>query len=155
VRTYMPIRDVTQWEGQVKPKGWTSKAPEPAWWADLFSAKAERLTIKKEASAGLRRMIARSRVQGGGRFLQDLVLHELDLHKEGEIPKEDFIDLAPFVVACRMASHATDTRLVELLRETPPEHHDFIRERWAFYGKMGGNLQEKEVEVGITPNPPM
>ena len=143
VRHYMPLRDVSQWTPETRPKNWASEAPEPVWWADLFSEKAVRLRRKKAISKSLRDAIAYNRRQGGGRFLQDQLLTELHYVKQG-YEAEEAAEEALCTVRDRYAMHAPDTRLEELLRETPPEDHAWLRARWAWYGKNGAEKEEAE-----------
>ena len=156
VRTYMPLRDVTQWAPGQRPKDWAGKAPEPSWWAELFEAKAERLRVTKEPSKELRVALGRSRKQAGGRYLQDLILAEVDLLRSNEADPEHSHDQALRLTRSRMARHASDQRLQELLENLPPEFHAFARSRWTELGKIGGDDLDDELEIwGNGVNPPM
>ena len=156
VRTYMPLRDVSQWPAGSRPKDWAGKAPEPDWWAELFQAKAERLRITKEPSKELRVALARSRKQQGGRYLQDLILAEVDLLRTNEADPENSHEQALRLTRSRLARHASDQRLEELLENLPPEYHPFAKSRWAELGKIGGEDLEEELEIwGNGVNPPM
>lgn len=153
IRKYMPLRDVSQWAPDARPKSWASEAPEPKWWADLFSEQAIALRRKKAISRSLRDAVAYNRRQGGGRFLQDLILTELMISKQGWDDQEA-AEAALCTVRDRYAMHAPDTRLEELLRETPPEDHEWIKSRWAWYGKNGADQEEREAD-GLQSYPPM
>lgn len=142
IRVYMPLRDVSQWEPGCKPKDWAGKAPEPAWWADLFQAQGERLRIEKKPTRALEAAVARARRQAAGRYVQDLILTELDLVNRNLVSPEESSRCAMYVTRGRMAAHAPEARLTELLAQSPREHHAFIKERWAWYGQEGGNIEE-------------
>ena len=148
----MCIRD-SQWTPDTRPKNWASEAPEPKWWADLFNEQALHLRRKKAISKSLRDAIAYNRRQGGGRFLQDLVLTELELAKRGYEPQEA-AESAVCTVRDRYAKHGSDSRLEELLAETPPEDHAWIRDRWIWYGRNGASNPEAEND-GPGSYPPM
>ena len=149
VRTYMPLRDVSQWEPAHRPKNWAGRAPEPDWWAKLFEAKAERLRVKKEPTKEIRMALARSRKQMAGRHLQDLILTEIDLLRRGAADPEHSARQAQNVTRSRMARHASEARLLELLENLPSEWHAFAKDRWAEYGKIGGDDLEDEREIGL------
>jgi hypothetical protein len=156
IRVYMPLRDVSQWEPGAKPKDWAGKAPEPEWWADLFRAQGERLAIQKRPTRALEAAVARSRKQSAGRYLQDLILTELKLWKDSRSTPEAVEMAAMEVTRGRMAMHAPESRLAELLANTPKEDHAYIRARWMAYGKNGGDIAEdflEKFENGV--NPPM
>ena len=149
VRTYMPLRDVSQWAPSERPKNWAGRAPEPDWWAQLFEAKAERLRVKKEPTKEIRVAIARSRKQMAGRHLQDLILAEIDLIRSGEADPLHSADQATRLTRSRMARHASEARLLELLENLPSEWHAFAKDRWAEYGKIGGDDLDDEREIGL------
>lgn len=153
IRKYMPLRDVSQWAPDARPKSWAAEAPEPAWWSELFSEQAINLRRKKAISRSLRDAVAYNRRQGGGRFLQDLILTELEIAKQGWADAEA-AEAALCTVRDRYAMHAPDGRLEELLRETPPEDHAWIKARWAWYGKNGADQEEREAD-GLQSYPPM
>ena len=153
IRQYMPLRDVSQWAPDARPKNWASEAPEPAWWADLFSEQAVRIRRKKAISKSLRDAIAYNRRQGGGRLLQDLILTELDLSKRG-YEAQEAAESALCTVRDRYAKHGSESRLEELLRETPVEDHEWIRARWVWYGRNGASNPEAE-DDGPGSYPPL
>lgn len=156
IRVYMPLRDVSQWEPGAKPKDWAGKAPEPDWWADLFQAQGERLRIQKRPTRALEEAVARSRRQGAGRYLQDLILTEMHLLRTHQAEPEESSRAAMYVTRGRMAMHAPESRLEELLANNPKEWHPFIRDRWAFYGREGANVADELVlEDPDGVNPPM
>lgn len=143
VRNYMPLRDVSQWAPDARPKSWASEAPEPEWWAALFSEQAVAVRRKKAISRSLRDGIGHNRRQGGGRFLQDLILTEVHYLNQGYEPSVAS-EAALCTVRDRMAMHASDARLQELLQETPAKDHEAIKYRWAWYGKNGADQEDRD-----------
>ena len=153
LRQFMPLRDVSQWEPDARPKNWASEAPEPAWWKDLFSEQAVNHRRKKAISRSLRDAINYARRMGGGRFLQDLITTEIHYMKDGWDAQEASV-AALCTVRDRYAMHAPDARLEELLKELPVEDHEEIRYRWSWYGKNGADQEEREND-GYRSYPPL
>lgn len=136
VRNYMPLRDTAEWSGTDLPPKWAGTAPEPAWWAALFDQQAVRLRRERGPSKTLRQAFQHAHRQGGGRFLQELVLEQLDLEHRG-LEWEEASSEAQCAVRDRYAMHGNDVRLAELLANCRPEQQDRARELWAAYGKAG------------------
>ena len=156
IRGHMALRDVSQWEPGARPKDWAGKAPEPEWWAQLFQTQGERLRIQKRPTRALEEAVARSRRQAAGRYLQDLILTEIELLRTNQVSEDESMKAAMWKVRGRMAMHAPESRLQELLGNAPKEWHAFIRDRWALYGKAGADSEEEWAEIysdGV--NPPM
>jgi len=150
VRYYMPLRDVSAWAADRRPKAWASEAPEPAWWASLFEERAMRVRKEKSASKTLLKAIQHARKQGGGRFLQDLVLDEIRLLRNG-YPEDLVNGQALRLIEHRYAAHASETRLQELLENLPEHEHALARELWFGHGRQAGDLIDEERDEELNP----
>lgn len=153
VRHYMPLRDVSAWAPDRRPRDWASTAPEPDWWAALFDQTAVKARRQKGVTKSLAQAFLHSQRQGGGRVTQELVLERIRCVKEGWDP-ETTEEIAALRVGSRYAAHASEQRLQELLENLPEDDRAMARAFWAEAGQMGGSQIEVDRDLhGL--NPPM
>jgi hypothetical protein len=147
IRHYLPIRDVSQWEGKDLPTNWAGVAPEPAWWTTYFSEEAIRARRERGPSSTLLKRIGYMNRTFGSLYTQQFVLEQL---KAEEIYEDVAVasDYAQCVVRDRMFSNAKDYRLEELLENLPVAKHDRARELWwsAVRAAADGNEAERDQE---------
>jgi hypothetical protein len=145
IRHYLPIRDVSQWEGKELPVNWAGTAPEPAWWTQHFSEEAIRARRERGPSSTLLKRIGYMNRTFGSLYTQQFVLEALKA-EEHEADPLTAADFAQCVVRDRMFTHAKEYRLEELLENLPVAKHERARELWwsAVRAAADGNESERE-----------
>jgi hypothetical protein len=132
IRHLLPIRDTSQWEGGDMPKNWASTAPEPAWWAELFSEDAVRARREKGVSKPFLARVEYPTKAYAGRYLQNLVLKRLEADQRWADPEEADRD-ATLALRDQFVANAQESSLEELLENLPAEQHDEARAHWWGY----------------------
>jgi hypothetical protein len=154
IRHLLPIRDVSQWRDTEMPKNWASTAPEPLWWAELFSEDAVRARREKGLSKPFLARVEYPAKNYGGRFLQDLVLERLKAERifDGEPGAEM---LALLTVRDKYVASASEKYLDELLEQLPESEHDAARAHWWGYVRAQGDGKDAEREWAESDFPRM
>jgi hypothetical protein len=129
IRHQLPIRDTSQWKGTEMPKNWASTAPEPTWWAELFSEEAVRARREKGLPKTFMAKLAYPQQTFGGRFLQQLTLDRLACEGQGHDPDHARWQ-ATLKGRDRFVANARESSLDELLEQIPEELHGRAREIW-------------------------
>lgn len=143
IRHLLPIRDISQWEGRDLPTNWASTAPEPAWWAELFSEDAVRARRARGPSKPFLAALEYPRKAYGGRYLQDLVMTVLDSITEGVDPAHA-MEYATCKVRDAYVANAADSRLDELLENLPAPQHELAKQVWWMAVRQAADADDAE-----------
>jgi hypothetical protein len=154
VRHYLPIRDISQWEGKQVPINWASSAPEPLWWAQHFSEDAVRARRRRGPSSTVLKRIGWMHRQMGGTWLQEYVLERLKVEAAGLDPDAAH-EHSLIALQDRMVSCASDRKLLELQDNVPSELRDRATEIWDECVKDAADRNEEERDWLESENPPM
>ena len=146
IRHLLPIRDISQWEGRDLPTNWASAAPEPTWWADLFSEDAVRARRAKGPSKPFLAALEYPKKAYGGRYLQGLVLHVLQGLEEGQT-RDTVAEWATCKLRDEFVGHAAEARLAELLENLPEHQHAQAREVWWQFVRDAADADEAERDL--------
>jgi hypothetical protein len=111
------------------PKNWASTAPEPTWWAELFSDEAVRARREKGLPKTFMAKLAYPQQTFGGRFLQQLTLDRLAAELQG-LPSSDARWEATLKARDRFVANAKESSLDELLEQLPEAQHARARAIW-------------------------
>jgi hypothetical protein len=143
IRHLLPIRDITQWEGRDLPTNWASAAPEPAWWAALFTEEAVRARRLKGPSKPFLAALEYPKKAYGGRYAQSLVLLTLQGLAEGQDPEHVAL-WAALKLRDEFVANASDARLDELLENLPESQHDLARQLWWTNVRCAADADDEE-----------
>lgn len=154
IRHLLPIRDTSQWEGRDLPTNWASTAPEPSWWAELFSEEAVRARRARGPSRPFLGALEYPRKTFGGRYLQDLVLTVLNSITEGVSP-DHAMQYATCKVRDAYVANATDARLDELLENLPEHQHELARQVWWTAVRQAADADDRERFMAESEKPRM
>lgn len=147
IRHYLPIRDISQWEGKDLPVNWAGVAPEPLWWSTHFSEEAIRARRERGPSSTLLKRIGYMNRTYGSLFTQEYVLE----HLKAEEWAEDWVEASEYAQALlrdRMFSNAKEHRLEELLENLPEHQHERARELWWGCVRAAANGNEADPPEG-------
>ena len=114
------FRDTSKWAGRVRPTKWRQSAPKPAWWKEVLEHRADPAQLSHQPEVGLRRATVASHQQYGRKTAMNHI-HEA-CNGTTSLPMVllfDFLERAAFL---------RQEDLLELLRISPEEHHEKIRE---------------------------
>lgn len=143
IRHLLPIRDISQWEGKDLPTNWASTAPEPGWWAELFSEDAVRARRAKGPSKPFLAALQYPRKAYGGRYLQDLVMTVLESITEGVDP-EHAMEYATCKVRDAYVANASEARLEELLDNLHESEHELAKQVWWMAVRQAADADDAE-----------
>jgi hypothetical protein len=129
IRSLLPLRDISEWEGTDLPKNWSGTAPEPAWWTELFSEDAVRIRRDKGPSKAFLARVQYPHTAFAGRVVQQYVLDRLEAGLWITDP-EAADDYALLLLRDRFARHAKESSLQELLENLPESQHAEARGHW-------------------------
>ena len=120
------------------PKNWASAAPEPAWWAELFSEDAVRARRERGIAKPFLSKVEYPTKAYAGRYLQGLVLERL---KAEEIWSDSAMADQHAQIAMRdqFVRNAQESSLEELLEHLPERQHEEARAIWWGYVRAAGD----------------
>jgi hypothetical protein len=154
IRHYLPIRDVSQWEGKELPTNWAGTAPEPAWWAKHFSEEAIRARRERGPSSTLLKRIGYMNRTYGSLYTQEFVLEMLKAEERYDDLKVAS-SYAQCVIRDRLFANAQDHRLEELLENLPVAKHDRARELWWSAVRAAADGEEADRDQAESEKPRM